>query len=210
MLKFKNYKTIILIIASLSFTITKMAYADNYPQNDNIFCLRDADNKGVSINFVQNNYHFTATDLSTWGGVTGVVGGYEDGCMDILASQHLSTSVTDWVRDKLNQNNIIPSWDGDYMIDSDYNSLNTNPPRELAFAVIGDLEIYAKETTYICPNVAIAQGKDHAGHNWWMFDNNGDKPQSLKCEDSNNNTIYLYLNGDVSMNSIQYKFKPEA
>lgn len=195
MSRIRNYKRIMLIIASLSFAFTKVAYADDPTQKDNYFCVvQDPNKNNVPIDFKQYDYGHDATDIYSWGGITQVDSGKYAGCIDVKASQDISTLVTDWVWSKLYYNNIIPSWDGNYMTATDGYD-DTKPPEELAFAIFGDLTINAKGVTYTCKNVIIGQGKHNHGHNWWVFNNNADRKHSLKCE-NDNNTVYLNLGSD--------------
>ncbi len=112
-------------------------------------------------------------------------------CINIRAGRKKSERNVKWVKEKLAD--IGVSWDERFVTGTKY--YNDLLPKELNFAIMGTLSFIWNDTSLICDNVIIAQGHHNMGDdNFWIFNNNTDRPHTLKCIDqARKKKVYMNL-----------------
>lgn len=193
----------ILAAAGIFVSITGNAYA----VDDNKMCLTTDDKSHPTPSptiikeflYDPNSQWYSATDSSSWGGVSID----KSGCLHVYVNRDNSSVPKSFVEDGLAESSIhgmsptrtnLPfsiAWNSSNMV-----GYGGGTPDELNFAIKGTLKIANGSINtpgtilFECRDVYIGQGHFAFGNNWWIFTNNNLSDQSITCKSINSSEYY--------------------
>ncbi len=156
---------------------------------DNYFC--DTNKSQLSFKPANDSDWYSITDGEPFETDINNVEG-EINCLNIKAGRKNSKKNVKWVQEKLKYLGV--PWREGFMMPTTYFSAAT--PAELNFAIMGTLTYKHSGVTAVCDNVIIAEGHVpfFMSNNMWIFNNNNDFKNTLKCYDpANQQAIYLQI-----------------
>lgn len=168
-------------ISCTALLFTSIAYGSAHATvQDNIFCIENAD----FTEYNEISHSISADQIYNSVGIVKQRSGKR--CLNIVAGNHKSTAVAEWV--KQNMNLLGVKWDTDNM----QGGLDSTP-EDLNFASYGTMGILLNNQHYTCPNIQIGLSSSNLSEGWWIFSNTNTLEDKLACTDDHNNPTPIYM-----------------